>query len=70
MEEVKKIQVKRNTVQISCTSTPQVFLAKESIAWNGGNVEISGLGQTRADALIAIDAQFEVLKKILAVSPV
>ena len=70
MAEIKKIDVKRNSVQISCSSNPQVFVAEESVTWQGGQVRISGLGQNRADALVSLDSQFELLKKILAETPV
>lgn len=64
-EPVTTIKVKRNQVMISCNSTPSVYLAQEQITWQGGSVQISGIGGTRSDALNSLDAEFDALKKIL-----
>ena len=60
-----KIELQRRTVTVNASTSPVVFFAQETIAWKGGNVPICGLGVSRAEALIAADAQFENLKKIL-----
>jgi hypothetical protein len=69
MVEEKKIEIKvtRNAVMLNSTGNPTVVFAQETISWNGGAVQIVGIGANRVDALAAVDVQFESLKKILGV---
>jgi len=69
MAEEKKVEIKlqRNAVVLNSTGTPVVVFAQETISWNGGAVQIVGIGANRVDALAAADVQFESLKKILGV---
>jgi hypothetical protein len=67
MEETKKVEVVRNAVVLNSTGKPVVVFAQETISWNGGAVQIVGIGANRVDALAAVDVQFESLKKILGV---
>jgi hypothetical protein len=69
MAEEKKVEIKvqRNSVVINSSGTPKVCSAHESISWNGGVVQLVGIGATREEALVAVNVQFESLKKILGV---
>jgi hypothetical protein len=62
---IKLIQIKRNQCTITQSPTLNVYSASEQVTWNGGGVQISGIGASRQDALIALDSNFDLLKKIL-----
>lgn len=64
-EKQPAIELKRRAVTVNSSRKPVVFYAKETITWREGSVPISGIGKSRSEALIAVDVQFESLKKIL-----
>lgn len=66
-EKKDEIQIRRNAVVLNSCGIPAVYSAQEAVSWKGGNVALIGLGASRADALAAVDVQFENLKKILGV---
>lgn len=70
MAEEKKdeIQLKRGAVIISAVGASKVCSAQETVTWKNGCAPIIGIGASRTEALVALDVQFENLKKILGVS--
>ena len=70
-EKKAGIEIRRNTVTLHATDIPMVFYAQENISLKMGqsgknaSIPVSGFGASRAEALAAVEIQFENLKKVL-----
>jgi len=64
---VPVLEVKRGNVTISSSGrNPQVYNANEMVSWKEGNIQISGVGTNRAEALAALDESYGKLKDVLS----